>query len=536
MPNPRGFLPKALCVLAAAGLAGALLAAPAQAVRTEQMTSSCAAPDPDVPKEQFRAMWIATVVNIDWPSRQGLPVADQKAEYTRWLDEAVARKFNAVIVQVRPTADAFWPSPYEPWSQWITGAQGQDPGYDPLAFFVAEAHKRNLEFHAWFNPYRVSMQTDPAQLVPTHPGRVHPEWILPYGGKLYYNPGIPAVRAFVEDAIMDAVKRYDIDGVHFDDYFYPYPVAGQVFADDATYAQYGAGFATKPDWRRNNIDLLMKELDQKIHAAKPWVKFGVSPFAIWRNKSTDPTGSDTQGGVQTYDDLGADTKKWVREGWLDYITPQIYWNIGFTVADYQKLVPWWSNVVAGTDVQLIIGQATYKAGTTTQVPGWGDPAEMSKHLFLNRTYPAVVGDIFFSAKDVRANRLGGMDVVVADHYSRPAFTPVAEQLGGAAPRQPALIAPRRSADGVELRWIDAQPPSKRATSFAIYRFEGKRDLSACDFQDASGLIAHVRSDGSATQEWVDTTAETGKFYTYAVSGLDRLSNESAPSHERVVGR
>ena len=245
---------------------------------------------PTTPLRQFRASWVASVVNIDWPSRTGLTAAQQQAELIGWLDDAVRQHHNAVILQVRPTADAFWPSKVEPWSQYLTGTQGGDPGYDPLAFAVAEAHKRNLELHAWFNPYRLSMGTDINALVPEHPARQHPDWVVTYGGKLYYNPGIPAARKLVEDAIMDAVSRYDIDGVHFDDYFYPYPVAGQVFDDAATYAQYGAGFPTLAEWRRNNIDLLIQELQQRIKAVKPWVKFGISPFAVWRNKATDPLG------------------------------------------------------------------------------------------------------------------------------------------------------------------------------------------------------------------------------------------------------
>jgi uncharacterized lipoprotein YddW (UPF0748 family) len=242
------------------------LAAAAPAAVAEPVTQC--SPDPAAPKQQLRAEWIASVANIDWPSRQGLTADEQKAELVRWYDEAVALGLNAVVVQVRPTADAFWPSPYEPWSHWLSGTQGQDPGYDPLAFAVAEAHKRNLEFHAWFNPYRVSMGTDVNALTPTHPARVHPSWVLPYGGKLYYNPGLPEVRKFTVDAIMDAVRRYDIDAVHFDDYFYPYPVAGQVFDDAAAYAQYGGGLSLA-DWRRKNVDLLISDLSTAIRAAKP---------------------------------------------------------------------------------------------------------------------------------------------------------------------------------------------------------------------------------------------------------------------------
>ncbi|HEY7044503.1 MAG TPA: family 10 glycosylhydrolase, partial [Nocardioidaceae bacterium] len=199
---------------------GVPLGSTADAAPQQAATAHCT-PSPDAPKRQFRAEWIASVTNIDWPSQPGLSVAQQKAELISWYDEAVDRGLNAVIVQVRPTADAFWPSPIEPWSKYLTGTPGQDPGYDPLAFAVREAHARNLEFHAWFNPYRVSMDTDRDALAPNSPAREHPDWVVEYGGKLYYNPGIPAARHLVEDAIMDAVEKYDIDAVHFDDYFYP---------------------------------------------------------------------------------------------------------------------------------------------------------------------------------------------------------------------------------------------------------------------------------------------------------------------------
>lgn len=317
---------------------------------------------------------------------------------------------------MRPTADALWPSPLEPWAECLTGVQGKDPGWDPLGTAVTEAHKRGLELHAWFNPYRVANHTDPSRLIPSHPARKHPEWVLPYGGKLYYNPGIPEVRAFVQDAMLDAVRRYDIDAVHWDDYFYPYPVAGQVFDDDAQYAQYGAGFPDKASWRRDNTDRLVRETAAKIKQIKKHVAFGISPFGVWRNKATDATGSDTQAGVQTYDDLYADTRKWVKEGWIDYITPQVYWNIGFAAADYAKLVPWWSEVVRGTGVDLYIGEALYKAGDPAQPAPWQDVAEVSRHLTLAKRYPEVGGHCYFSALECVNDKNGAFARAVADHY------------------------------------------------------------------------------------------------------------------------
>jgi uncharacterized lipoprotein YddW (UPF0748 family) len=489
--------------------------------------------DPAAPKRQLRADWIASVTNIDWPSRPGLTAEQQKAELIGWYDEAVDRGLNAVVVQVRPTADAFWPSDVEPWSKYLTGTQGQDPGYDPLAFAVREAHARNLEFHAWFNPYRVSMDTNRDALIPSHPASVHPDWVVAYGGKLYYNPGIPAARTLVEDAIMDAVEKYDIDAVHFDDYFYPYPVAGQAFPDDDTFAQYPDGYTDKADWRRHNINLLITELGDRIHAIKPWVKFGVSPFAVWRNKATDPQGSDTTAGAQTYDDLYADTRRWVREEWIDYIAPQVYWNIGFAPADYAMLVPWWSQQVRGTDVQLYIGQATYKVETSTQDPAWQDKNEMTRHLSFNRFFPEVKGDIYFSAKDVRANRLGHMDIVQADHYQHPALIPETAGVPGKAPRAPERLRAAAGAGGVDLTW---NAGSTSSVQYAVYRFDGSGVRpSACDLADATHLVGTLRGgQGSAAQRWTDPTAAPGSAYTYVVTALDRAYRESGTSNRASI--
>ncbi|MCL6669467.1 glycoside hydrolase family 10 protein [Streptomyces panaciradicis] len=372
---------------------------------------------------EMRGVWVATVTNRDWPSKPGLTADRQRAELIAILDRAVEDRLNTVIFQVRPTADALWPSPYEPWSQVLTGTQGGDPGWDPLGTAVEQAHARGLDLHAWFNPYRIANHTDPARLVATHPARVHPDWVVTYGGKMYYNPGLPEVRAFVEKAILDAVRKYPLDAVHFDDYFYPYPVAGQTFDDDAAYDRYGGGFASRADWRRDNIDKLVRETAAGIKRIRPAAQFGISPFGVWRNAATDSRGSDTRAGVQTYDDLCADTRKWVRKNWIDYICPQIYWNIGFAAADYAKLLPWWAEVAKGTATRLYIGEALYKAGDPAQSAAWQDPAELSRHLTLGADHPEVRGHMYFAARDVAADPIGAMARVVADHYQRPARPP-----------------------------------------------------------------------------------------------------------------
>ncbi|MFJ3585595.1 glycoside hydrolase family 10 protein [Streptomyces sp. NPDC090127] len=372
--------------------------------------------EPRAPRaSEFRGMWVATIANRDWPSRTGLEPEVQRAELLAHLDRAVARRLNVVVLQVRPSADALWPSPHEPWAQCLTGVQGRDPGWDPLGTAVEEAHARGLELHAWFNPYRVANHTDPTRLSADHPARRHPEWTVPYAGKLHYNPGLPEVRRFVQDAMLDAVGRYALDAVHWDDYFYPYPVAGQAFPDDEAYARHGGDFPDRAAWRRNNVDLLVSETAARIKEINPQVAFGISPFGVWRHATTDPKGSDTRG-VQSYDDLHADTRKWVREGWIDYVVPQLYWHIGFAGADYATLVPWWDAVVRDTGVALHIGEALYKAGDPAQPAPWQDPKELSRHLTLAERYPGVGGHCWFAAKEVTTDPIGAMAAVVADHY------------------------------------------------------------------------------------------------------------------------
>ncbi len=511
-----------LRTLMAALTAAALVSIVAPSQPTPAAAAAACAVDPATPKRQLRAMWISSVANIDWPSRTGLSVAAQQAEFRAWLDLAVAKRMNAVVVQVRPTADAFWPSSYEPWSQWLTGTQGGNPGYDPLAFMVAETHARNLEFHAWFNPYRIANHDDPSRLISSHPARRNPGWRFAYGGKLYYNPGIPEVRDFIEDAIMDTVSKYDVDGVHLDDYFYPYPVSGQAIPDAAAYAQYGGSFSNVGDWRRENVNLLVRELDQRIHAAKSHVSFGISPFGIWRNNGTDPLGSRTSG-LQSYDAIYADSRKWVKQGWVDYLAPQIYWHMGFATAPYEVLTAWWSDVVRGTGVQLVVGQAAYRAGASGQDAAWQDPAELSDHLTDNRQHPEVAGDIFFSAKDVRADRIGAFTRVVNAHYTRPALLPARGTAAG--PAAPSITSATRGSNGVQLVWTGS------ATSYAVYRVDGSpTSADPCFFADARNLVGTTRS-----KTFTDTGAG-GSAYTYYVAALSRTHQESAPSAGKAVGQ
>jgi uncharacterized lipoprotein YddW (UPF0748 family) len=481
---------------------------------------------------ELRGMWLTTVNNIDWPSRPGLPEATVRAEYRAWLDLAARLNHNAVFVHVRPSGDALWPSAYAPWSEWLTGRRdGRSPGWDPMEFMITEAHARNLEFHAWFNPYRASQPAPTGagaridRLAPTHPLRVHPDWAVAYpsgrSGRLYYDPGLPAARRFVEDSILDAVTRYDVDGVHFDDFFYPYPQDGEDFGDDASFARHRGRFTDRADWRRDNVNTFVREMSERIKAAKPWVKFGISPFGIWRNRAGDRAGSATRG-LQSYDDIYADTRLWVRRQWLDYVVPQLYWHIGFDKADYAALLPWWSSTVAGTRVQLYIGQADYRVG---ERGAWRDPDELTRQLTLNRRYPAVAGSVHFSAKQLRADRLGAVSRYRAAHYAAPALVPRMTQLPAAPPAAPVPGPVRRSADGVSVTWTDG--PGARATGYAVYRVDPAG-------REPAVLVGTPRRAGAAGQVWLDRTAAPGRRYAYCVTGLDRVGNEGPPGADVIV--
>ncbi|MEM6767094.1 MAG: family 10 glycosylhydrolase, partial [Bacteroidota bacterium] len=315
----------------------------------------------DSPKREFRAVWIATVKNLDWPSRSGLSTAEQQKEIRDILDFHQKNGMNAVIMQVRPSADAFYFSAKEPWSEWLSGQQGKAPfpWYDPLTYFVEESHKRGMEFHAWFNPFRALMDVDNNKLLSVeHISNKRPDWLVRYGKNLYFDPGIPKAREYVSSVILDVVNRYDIDAVHFDDYFYPYRIANEEFPDSSSYEAYGRGYPNRDNWRRNNVDSFVESINYQIKATKAHVKLGISPFGVWRNIADDPLGSDSRAGQTSYDDLYADIRAWLLKGWIDYVVPQIYFSIGYPPADYEKLADWWAQNQAGR--HLYIGKATYK--------------------------------------------------------------------------------------------------------------------------------------------------------------------------------
>lgn len=374
------------------------------------------------PKQEFRAVWIATVDNIDWPSKKGIPVDSQKAEFIRILDLHKSNGMNAVIMQVRPATDAFYPSPYEPWSEWLSGIQGKPPSpyYDPLAFMITETHKRGMEFHAWCNPYRADFSIGKASIAPSHITRLHPTWFLDYGGKKYFDPGNKEAQAFVVEVIRDMTERYDVDAIHFDDYFYPYRIAGIEFPDSVSYQQYKNGPA-KDDWRRSNVDSVIVGLSRMIKQTKPWVKFGISPFGVWRNSDKDPRGSNTKAGQTNYDDLYADILLWLQKGWIDYVAPQLYWEFGHKAAPYEVLIDWWSKNTYGK--HCYIGLGIYRAGSSY---AWKDSTLIPRQIELLRNTPNMQGMIFFSSKSFNKNPNGWNDSLRLHYFKEPAIVPEME--------------------------------------------------------------------------------------------------------------
>ncbi|WP_460880133.1 glycoside hydrolase family 10 protein [Pontibacter rugosus] len=394
------------------------------------------------PKREFRGVWIATVENIDWPSR---PVGrvnsdEQKQEFIQILDEHQRTGINAVMLQVRPSTDAFYAKSSELWSRFLTGKQGlaPDPFYDPLEFAIEEAHKRGMELHAWFNPYRASNNLIDSLISQDHITRTRPEWFFTYGGKQYFNPGLPEVREYITGVIMGVVRNYDIDGVHFDDYFYPYP-GKESLPDSITYAKYGSAFDSIDDWRRNNVDVLIQTLSDSIHAEKRYVKFGISPFGIWRNKVQDPAGSESNG-LSGYSALYADARKWVQEGWIDYVNPQVYFPFNYKPAPYEKLVDWWSANAFGRHVY--VGQGVYRAMEDRE--GWRERQQLPNQMRYLRENPKVQGSVFFSSKSLTNNLAGFRDSLQHAFYRYPTLQPQMRWLDNVPPTSPVALRKQKS--------------------------------------------------------------------------------------------
>ncbi|OON63576.1 hypothetical protein B0920_09490 [Massilia sp. KIM] len=475
------------------------------------------------PKRELRGVWISTHLSLDWPNRLQTP-AQQRAALAAILDHNKATGMNAAFFQVRSQADAMYPSAYEPWSYYLTNQQGSAPApaWDPLQYALEETRKRGLEFHAWINPYRAVANTaseaNNAQYAPNHVSRTHPEWLLQVGTVKILNPGLPQVREHVVKVITDIVERYDVDGIHFDDYFYP----NGAINDDAAYQADPRGFpdtaAGRADWRRDNIDLLIARVNDSIRAAKPWVKFGVSPSGIYRS-STDPAiGSPTSSGAsQHYLSMFADTRKWIREGWVDYLAPQVYWYMGQAGSDYSLLVPWWND--NAYERHMYIGIADYKMNTA----GWTDPNQINRQIALNRSLPGISGQIHFRHAFLQGDLLGYRSSLMNATYKRPALLPLMPWKGTATPSAPGALAASVAQDNaVQLSWdapAEAADEMEKTRRYAIYRGE-QRDM---DLDAPGALLAATDAAGTV---FIDKSVEAGKYYYYTVTALNRHSAES----------
>ncbi len=480
-----------------------------------------------LPKREFRAVWVATIDNIDWPSKKGLPSEMQQQDFRNILQQQQSYGMNAVLVQVRAAADAFYTRSREPWSEWLSGEQGKAPSpfYDPLTFMIQETHQRGMEFHAWLNMNRGTYRNSKS-ISSDHITFIKPEWFLTYGGNKFFNLGIPEVRDYIASIVVDIVKNYDVDGIHFDDYFYPYVLPNETLRDYDTFLKYNKNFKSIEDWRRNNVDLVIKNISELIKKENPRIKFGISPSAVWRNKSKDPEGSATNAGQPSYDNLFADTRKWIREGWIDYIMPQIYFSFESDKVPYQTLTDWWATNVLTR--HLYIGHAAYRLKAESSEPGWNKPSQISNQIRYNRSRKNVYGSAFFSAKSLSKNDLSLSDSL-KKLFSRPALMPKMPWKDNISPLPPKLLQANKKSDkSIEILWQDSpqKPRDKEETyAFVIYRFNADEIIN---IENPSKIVAIVRNEGVLIYQ--DKSISLQKKYKYVVTALDRLHNESAASN------
>lgn len=476
------------------------------------------------PKREFRGSWIATVSNIDWPSQPGLPVPKQQQEALILLNKLQQVGMNAVIFQIRPSADTFYPSELEPWSRYLTGTPGEDPGYDPLQFWIDECHKRNMEFHAWLNPFRVALKYD-EPLATGHIAFQNPDLVVKYGNSLYFDPGIPEARQFITNVVIDVVRRYDIDAIHFDDYFYPYPIIGEAFPDTVSFKKYRRLFTElqRDDWRRDNVNLTIEKLNKAIKSIKPWVKFGISPFGVWRNQANDPRGSLTSAGNTNYDYLYADVIKWAEEGWIDYLIPQLYWQIGHPAADFRTLCEWWK--LHTNERALYIGHSLYKLDTQSSILEWRQSHQLPAQVRLTRQIPEITGSAYFSAKHFYRDLIGFQDTLINNLYTHIALVPEMPWIDNQPPPTPRKV---KKGWGKTLKWKVRKTENEmdKSVRFIVYRNKVGKAFDSND----SGFIDRITRE---TKIYLKKRSNKEEF-EYRVSALDRLHNESDISDPVII--
>jgi uncharacterized lipoprotein YddW (UPF0748 family) len=467
-------------------------------------------------------VWIATVVNIDWPKTNTDDIEKQESDFIEILDTYKKLNFNAVIVQIRSVGDAFYPSNFAPWSRYLTGKEGQSPldCYDPLKWMIDQAHQRGFEFHAWLNPYRATFDTKTETLSPNHDFYKYNDWMIKYGEtgreKYYYNPGIPEVQSHLINVIEEIVYNYDIDAIHFDDYFYPYPVRGKEFNDASTYKKYGSGLSLE-NWRRNNVNSFLECVYFSIKDIKPWVQFGISPFGIWRNKATDPKGSDTSGS-SNYDDLFADPLAWMNGKYIDYILPQLYWSIDHRTASYAKLVKWWSE--NSVNANVYIGNSTYKIKTDSDKK-WNNPNEISNQIDLTRTYKNIQGNGFYSAKWFINKNQDVTRLLSENQYKYPAIPFAVPHSKRIVVDNPTITSITK--DSLNYVFSLQDPLNTKVRYIVVY---GAQKIRKIDINDPSQIVDKILFEGNPICIPISKmNDETFGAFTF----IDYYGNESAPT-------
>lgn len=474
------------------------------------------------PKREFRGAWIQTVNG----SFKGMSRDDMQDTLTRYLDAFQRYGLNTVIFQVRCEADAFYKSRYEPWSYYLTGEQGvaPNPMWDPLEWMIEQCHRRGLELHAWINPYRAKTAT-PHDLAVNHPYNMWPDRFFKYRDMLLFDPGEPGNREYICRVVADIMRNYDVDGIHMDDYFYPYPAAGMEIPDNNSYSKYNNGIADRGDWRRYNVNELIHQMHDTIRAVKPWVKFGVSPFGIYHNarRGGNIPGSNTNG-LENYGDLYADVLYWVNKGWVDYSMPQLYWQIGHSVADYETLIRWWDKYASNRP--LIIGESIEN---TIKYADLSNPQinQLIAKMNLERSLPNVSGCCMWYGEVFANNKGNYAEAVHQLYFKHPALQPLMPFIDSKAPGKVKKLKPVWTEDGYILFWTSPKAKSKtdEAVKYVVYRFAKGESVN---LDDASHIVA-VTPDNFYKLPYEDGSERC----VYVVTALDRLQNESPAVKKKV---
>lgn len=470
-------------------------------------------------KREFRGAWMPTIYRNEYAELSRREARDLLASRIAILHRTGC---NALIFQVRAESDAWYRSSYEPWSKYLSGKQGEAPegSWDPLAFVLEEAHKYGMEVHAWINPYRgASDATQPLDV--KHPAHRYPSWFVRYGNQIILDPGLPEGRAYICNIIKDIVLRYDVDAIHLDDYFYPYPVAGQEFPDEESFGKYGLSVGYRPEnkdsWRRNNVNLLIHDISCTLRQTKPWVRLGVSPFGIYRNKQTHFIGSQTAG-LQAYDDLYADVLHWANEGWIDYVVPQIYWNIGTKVADYRVLVHWWRQHLKNKHVHLYIGQ---------DIKRTMDVDQLEEKLLLSQTNSE--GNVLWPADELFRNYQGISEKLRQRYMYTKALLPEYRGALGKtkAPQPLSMLWEDFNEDGHMIVWEDLHRPSDPETPFfyVVYTFPKGEKVSVNNHKSIVSI--------STTPQYKLPSLDGQTQYTILVTAVNRFWQESKPRKIKI---